>query len=171
MMECYNVTGGVEDGNDPQNINILETEVSRDVATLDIPMDPMNQPLKTSKVNIGTEENLKFVNVGDYWDEETMAKITDLLHEFQDLFPTKFSEMKGILGDLGEINIPLKLDAKPVRQRPYCLNMRYKERVKAELKRILEAGIIELVEQSEWINPMVFQDKKTCFKFVLTLEN
>ena len=44
-----------------------------------------------------------------------MAKITDLLHEFQGLFPTKFSEMKGILGDLGEMKIPLKLDAKLVR--------------------------------------------------------
>ena len=61
----------------------------------------MNHPLKIRKVNIGTEENPKFASVGDYWDEETMAKITDLLHEFQYLFPTKFSKMKGIVGDLG----------------------------------------------------------------------
>ena len=52
-----------------------------------------------------------------------MAKITNLLHEFQDLFLTKFSEMKGILGDLGEMKIPLNLDAKPMRQRPYRLNL------------------------------------------------
>ena len=36
-----------------------------------------------------------------------MEKITDVLLEFQDLFPTKFFEIKGILGDSGEINIPL----------------------------------------------------------------
>ena len=77
------------------------------------------------------EENPKFASVGEYWDEENMAKITDLLHEFQDLFPTKFFQMKGILGDLGEMKIPLKHDAKQVRQIPYCLNPRYKERVKA----------------------------------------
>ena len=52
-----------------------------------------------------------------------MEKITDLLHEFQDLFPTKFSEMKGILGDLGEMKIPLKPDAKPVKQWSYLLNL------------------------------------------------
>ena len=75
----------------------------------------MNQPLKIRKVNIGTEENPKFANVGDYWDEETMAKIIDMLHEFQDLFPTKFSEMKGILGDLGEMKIPFKPDVKLVK--------------------------------------------------------
>ena len=57
-----------------------------------------------------------FTNVGDYWDEETMAKITNLLHEFQDLFPMNFAEMKGVSGDLGEMRIPLNLDAKPVKQ-------------------------------------------------------
>ena len=43
-----------------------------------------------------------------------MEKIMDLLHEFQDLFLTKLSEMKGILGDIGEMNISLKPDAKLV---------------------------------------------------------
>ena len=52
-----------------------------------------------------------------------MEKITDLLHEFQYLFPTKFSEMKGILGDLREMNILLKPDAKKVGQRMYRLNL------------------------------------------------
>ena len=37
-----------------------------------------------------------------------MVKITDLWHEFQDLFPTKLSKMKGILGDMGEMKIVLK---------------------------------------------------------------
>ena len=77
--------------------------------------DPMNQPLKIRKVNIGMEENAKFASVEDYWDEETKAKITNLLHEFQYLFPKIFFEMKGILGYLGEMKIPLKLDVKPIR--------------------------------------------------------
>ena len=121
----------------------------------------MNHPLNIRKINIGTGEKPEFAIFGDYWDKETMAKITDLLHEFQDLFPTKFSEMKGILGNLGEMKIPFKLDVKPIRQRPYLLNLWYKERVKAELDRMLDARIIDLVEESEWINPMVVQDKKT----------
>ena len=90
-------------------------EGRRDVAAPYLPMDPMNQPLKIKKVNIGTEDNPKFSSVEDYLDEEMMAKITDLLHEFQYLFPTMFSEMKGILGDLGEMKILLKPDAKVVR--------------------------------------------------------
>ena len=82
----------------------------------------MNQPLKIRKVDIGTEENPKFASVGNYWDEETMEKITDLLHGFQDLFLEKLSEIKGIPGDFGEMKISLKPDVKPVRQRSYYLN-------------------------------------------------
>ena len=48
-----------------------------------------------------------FANIGDYWDEETIVKITDLLHEYQDLLPTNFLEMKRIVGDLGEMKMPL----------------------------------------------------------------
>ena len=100
-----------------QNINILEKEGSQDVTSPNVPMDPMNRPLKIKKVNIGIEENPKFANVGDYWDEETMEKIIDLFLEFQDLFPTKFFETKGIPGDLREMKIPLKPYVKLVRQR------------------------------------------------------
>ena len=127
------MTGGPEDDDDPQNINIPRTEGIWDIAAPDVPTNPMNQPLKTSKVNIGTEENPKFANVGDYWDEEIMANIADMLHEFQYLFPTKFSERKGISGDIGEMKIPLKLDVKLVKQQPYFLNPRYKERSKLSL--------------------------------------
>ena len=56
-----------------------------------ISSDQFLHPLKIKKVNIGSPENPKFANIGDYWDEETVVKITDLLHEYQDLFPTNFS--------------------------------------------------------------------------------
>jgi hypothetical protein len=63
--------------------------------------------------------------------------------------------MKSITGDLGEMNIPLKPRAKTIRKRPYRLNLRYKEKVKVELDRMLYVGIIELVKESEWITHMV----------------
>ena len=56
--------------------------------------------------------------------------------------------MKGIKGPMGAIKILLKPDARPIKQRPYRLNPKYKEKVKLELDRMLEAGIIEPVEES-----------------------
>ena len=82
MMTCYNLSGEPEDDDELRNVNILESKGSRDVAAPDIPTDPMSQPLKIRKVNIGMEENPKFDNIGDYWDDETMTQIIDLLHEF-----------------------------------------------------------------------------------------
>jgi hypothetical protein len=61
------------------------------------------------------------------------------LHEYQDLFPTKFTDMKGIKGPMREMKIPLKADARPVKQRPYKMNPKYKKKVNIELDRMLEA--------------------------------
>ena len=82
---------------------------------LGISSDQFLDPLKIKKVNIGSPRKPKFSNIGYYWDDETVGNITGLLHEFQDLFPTKFLEMKGIVGDMGEMKIPLRPDAKPIK--------------------------------------------------------
>jgi CTP:phosphocholine cytidylyltransferase-like protein len=58
-------------------------------------------PIKVNKVNIDTTDNPKMASIGDYWDEQTIERITKLLREYSDLFPTKFIEMKGIAGDIG----------------------------------------------------------------------
>jgi hypothetical protein len=47
--------------------------------------------------------------------------------------------MKVIVGEFGEMKIPLKPDAKLVRQRPYIRNPKYKEKVKVGIDRMLEA--------------------------------
>jgi hypothetical protein len=112
-------------------------------------------PIKVKKFNIGTAEHPKMDNIGDYWDDPTIESITELLREYSDLFPTTFTEMKGIAGELGEMKIPLKPEARPIRKRPYRLNPIYKQKVKDEIDRMLEADIIKPVEESEWISLMV----------------
>jgi hypothetical protein len=101
--------------------------------------DAYTQPIKTNKFNIGTMENPKFAHIEDYWNDETIEKVEDLLQEYQDLFPTTFSGMKGISGDLGEMKIPLKPGANTIRHRPYRLNPRYMEKVKDELDIMIDA--------------------------------
>ena len=56
--------------------------------------------------------------------------------------------MKGLEGELGEMKIPLNLEAIPIRQRPYRLNLVYKQKVKEEIDKMLEASVIEPVEES-----------------------
>ena len=87
-MTFYNFSGDPKD--DLTNINIPESKGSLVVEGIDISSEKFIKLLKIKKVMIGSEDNPKFANIGDYWDEETVAKITDLLHEFQDLFPMNF---------------------------------------------------------------------------------
>ena len=62
--------------------------------------------------------------------------------------------------DLVEMKIPLRPDVKPVKQRPQRLNPCYRQKVKAELDRMLKVGVIEPVEESEWISSIVVQIRK-----------
>ena len=79
-MTCYNLSKYPKD--DPTNINILESEGSHAVQGCSISSEQFIKTLNIKKVNIGFEDNLKFANIGNYWDKEVVAKITDLLHEF-----------------------------------------------------------------------------------------
>ena len=63
----------------------------------------MTQPLKIRKVNIGSEEMPKYATIGDYWDEEMVSKVTQLLHEYQDLSLPGFSTTKIIIAVVEDI--------------------------------------------------------------------
>jgi len=58
------------------------------------------------------------------------------------------------------MNITLKLDAKTIKYGSYRLNPKYNERVHRELDKILEMDIIEPMEESNWVIPMVVYEKK-----------
>lgn len=71
------------------------------------------------------------------------------------MFPTKFSDLNGIIRDLGVMKTTLKPETKPIKKIPYCLNQNYKEKVIFELDKMLVVGIIEPVEESVWVSPML----------------
>jgi hypothetical protein len=61
---------------------------------------------------------------------------------------------------MGERKIELKPGSKPVRHRPYHLNPRVKEKVKRDIDKMMEDGIIFAVDEAEWVSPIVIQNKK-----------
>ena len=89
-----------------------------------------------------------------------MGTIVGLLTKYQEFFPTIFFVLKGIIRDLGVMNITVKPDARPIKQHPYILKPKYKQKVKEEMEKMVFAGVLEPVEESEWVSHMVFQEKK-----------
>ena len=59
------------------------------------------------------------------------------------------------------MKIPLNLDAKPIKIIPYKEILKFKNKVKLYLDKIIVAGIIEPLEELEWMSPMVVQETKT----------
>jgi hypothetical protein len=116
LLSCYHVQEEAPEEDDPRDIQIEEAEGEREVEGPPIESEVIVAPIKVKKVNIGTVENPKMASIGDYWDEQTVESITELLREYNDLFPTTFTEMKGIAGELGEMKIPLRAEARPIRQ-------------------------------------------------------
>ena len=58
------------------------------------------------------------------------------------------------------MKIDLKPNSQPIQNQPYHLNPRVKEKVKKEIDKILEAGLIFPADGVEWINPIIIQNKK-----------
>jgi hypothetical protein len=104
-------------------------------------------------MNIGSEEHPKLASIRNYWDEQTMKNIHALLWEYEYLLLNIFSELKGIKGDIGEMKVELKPNAKTVKHRSYHLNPRVKEKVKKENDRMLAAGLNFPIEEAKWIGP------------------
>lgn len=77
VMDCYNFA--IEEDDDPHNVNIPESEGSCDVHGLALEIPEVTEKVKTTKVNIGTDANPKMASIGDYWDDETVGHITNLL--------------------------------------------------------------------------------------------
>ena len=66
-------------------MNIPESEGSCEVQGLKLEIPEIAKKLQIKKINIGTEVDPKFAFIRDYWDDETVGHIVDLLQEYQDL--------------------------------------------------------------------------------------
>jgi hypothetical protein len=76
LLSCYHVQEEAPYEDDPRNIQITEIEGEREVEGLSLASEVFTAPIKVKKVNIGTNDNPKMVSIGDYWDEQTIERIT-----------------------------------------------------------------------------------------------
>jgi hypothetical protein len=74
LHDFYNIN--VDEDDESRDVNIVETEVHRDIEGPGTELSFVGQPIKIKKVNIGIELTPKLENVGDYWDDATISKIT-----------------------------------------------------------------------------------------------
>ena len=90
----------------------------------------MDAKVKTKEVDISNDDRPKMARIGDYWNEEQTTEIVNLLKEFQDVFTRDYKDLKGLVQEMGEMEINIKPNARPIKKQPYKLAHKYKETVK-----------------------------------------
>lgn len=93
--------------------------------------------MKTKKLNIGINAQLKESIIRAYWSDSKFSKVIDLLHEFQDFFPRGYHELEGVHESLEEMKIKLKEGVHPSQKRPYMMNLNLHFKVKEEIDKML----------------------------------
>ena len=89
---------------------------------------------------------------------EERQRFISLLSEFPKLFINDYSQIRGV--DVIKHHINLKEGSVPVAQKLRRLGVVQKEALLKEVKALLRAGFIYLVEDSEWVSPVVVVPKK-----------
>jgi hypothetical protein len=116
---------------------------------------PLFQEFK-AQVENQTERKIKVLrsdNGGEYTSK-------DLVQDYRDVFVFTYDELKAYKEDVFQHTIPLKDDTKPFRQKLRRINPKLAPLVQAELKKMLDAGIIAPTRHSSWCSNLVVVRKK-----------
>ena len=117
----------------------------------------MVDPTKSHDVTIAPD---RVIQLGNALDPAEEKEYVALLYNNHDNFAWTHMDLKGVSPELVEHRIDLVEGAVPVRTRQYRLNPKYSLMVKQELEKLLEAGVIYPVLNSEWVSPIVIAPKK-----------
>jgi len=87
-------------------------------------------------------------------------ELCSLLKNHLDAFAWSYKEMKGVHPLVFPHHIYIKEDCKLVRQPQRRMNPTLKDIVKEELQKLLDAGFVYPISDSEWVSPLVLVPKK-----------
>lgn len=108
---------------------------------------------------ISVKEGKEF-NLGYALKSSKEKYIQELLAEYLDIFAWNHRDITGVNPELGELRIDLMVGAKAIRQSQHTMNPKYSLMVKDEIDRLLDAGYIYPVLNSEWVSPLVVVPKE-----------
>ena len=80
------------------------------------------KPTNYIEINIGSEEDPKFIKIGKGTSEKERQEIIKLVKEFRDVLAFTYDELKAYREDVIQHTIPLKKEVKPFRQKLRQIN-------------------------------------------------
>eukprot|EP00253_Pinus_taeda_P035700 PITA_35700 len=136
---------------------ILESESQNDLETENSSQILAGSPSKSVKIEI---EPGKTLNINPNLTDDQKQQLMKLLKENREAFAWDYTDMKGISPELCTHRIYIKEGSRPVFQPQRRMNPNLREIVKEELQKLLNAGFIYPISDSEWVSPLVIVPKK-----------
>jgi hypothetical protein len=100
------------------------------------------------------------VIISDKLSHEETQKLVATLEKYRSVIGYSLKDLKGISPSLCTHHIPMDQDNKHVWEHQRRLNTMMREVVKKEVLKLLKAGVIYPVSESEWVNPVQVVLKK-----------
>lgn len=132
-------------------------EIEKDVEHFDKLIEEQKhrraKPLKEeiTSINLGTNSNPQEVKIGSTLSPQERDEMMKLLREFKDVFAWSYEDMPGLDPEIAVHKIPLKPDAKPVKQKLRRVRPEQALMIKEEIVKQLKAGFIVAVHYPKWV--------------------
>jgi hypothetical protein len=120
-------------------------------------LKPLSKNLKYKF--LGPAESLPMIIASDLMDAQE-EKLLDVLREHKEAISWTIEDIKGISPSVVMHKIHLEENAKPSREPQRRLNPAMQEVVRAEVIKLLNAGIIYSISNSKWVSPIHVMPKR-----------
>jgi hypothetical protein len=98
--------------------------------------------------------------ISDKLSHEETQKLVATLEKDRSIIGYSLKDLMGISPSLCTHHIPMEQDNKPIREHQRRLNNMIREVVKKEVLKLLKAGVIYPISDSEWVSPVQVVLKK-----------
>ncbi len=111
-------------------------------------------------MNFGTQMEPWNVLVSAILPTTFQLQVKNLLVDYKDVFVWSYKESKGIPREICDHKTQLMVDAQPIKQRQYKMNLNYALKVREDLDKLLDVGFIYPIETTQWLSLLVIVPKK-----------
>jgi hypothetical protein len=94
------------------------------------------------------------VIINDKLSNDETRRLVLTLEKYRSVIGYSLRDLEGISPSLCTHHIPMEQDHKPVREHQRRLNSAMREVVKKEVLKLLKAGVINPISDSEWVSPV-----------------
>ena len=111
-------------------------------------------------INLGTEEDKKEVKIGANLELSVRQRLTQMLHDYVEIFSWSYEDMPGLDTDIVVHHLPTKEDCPPVKQKVRRMRPEMSEKIKAEVMKQFDAGFLAVTSYPQWVANVVPVPKK-----------